>query len=456
MADDFTREEQAFAAGLRSAAEAEGFRPLDPEAIRAAAPARGARLNSGWFKGLAAAAALVVVVGAGALVLPRLSSGGAPAAAVPEGPDIAAGNAPVPETTTIYDAERTTNGEQSSGEWKDVPDVPLSARSVAAGQWLDGKFYLVGGQLDPPCPPNASCVAPSRLLADGAGYDPATGSWQRIAEAPVPIADGVPVAVAGRLYFQLGSAADTKVYAYDPATDAWANVPAPQGRGSLVAAGDRVASIHHSDEAAGFDELYDPATGEWTRLPDDPLGKSFNRGAVWVNGRLLLFGQELVANPGSEKPAVIRFAELDPAGMTWRLLPDSEVIGGGAVAVGDLVVFPELGSADGGEVNNWGRSYPMGGILDTVSGEWRALPARDASWGEGVTRAWSAAAVSGNRVLASGHLLDPAAGAWTELTAPPGGNLLGQTVVAGPDGLLVFGGWDGEAHTASTRYLPLR
>ena len=36
------------------------------------------------------------------------------------------------------------------------------------------------------------------------------------------------------------------------------------------------------------------------------------------------------------------------------------------------------------------------------------------------------------------------------------GNLLGQTVVAGPDGILLFGGWDGKAPTAGSAYLPLR
>ena len=55
-----------------------------------------------------------------------------------------------------------------------------------------------------------------------------------------------------------------------------------------------------------------------------------------------------------------------------------------------------------------------------------------------------------------GHLLDPVSRSWTLLEPPPGGNLEGQSVFAGPEGVLVFGGWDGSAQTNRTSYLPLR
>jgi ferric-dicitrate binding protein FerR (iron transport regulator) len=69
--EDFEREERAFAEALHASVPVETFRPLDAEAIKAAArPARSGRTR--WLKGMAAAAVLVVAVGIGAALLPRM------------------------------------------------------------------------------------------------------------------------------------------------------------------------------------------------------------------------------------------------------------------------------------------------------------------------------------------------------------------------------------------------
>lgn len=453
MTDDFGREERAFADALRTAAEAEGFRPLDSDAIKAVARPARRGFESTWAKGLAAAAALVVVVGAGALVLPRMGSSGAMPASLPmdaAAPEYASGGEAVPNAAQEDRAVLATGG----GSWG-VTTTALSARSEASGVWFDGEFYLAGGQLDPPCPPNASCLAPSRFLKDGASYDPAADRWRAIADAPVAIAGAAPVTVDGRFYYRAADEAST-LAVYEPAADSWAEVATPDQHGQLVAAGDVLVSIHWSDEdESAVDRLYDPGTGKWTRLPDDPLGPSFNRSAVWVNGKLLLAAADLVENPGSEQPAIIRLAELDLDTMVWRTLRDTSLTGGGPVVAAGRVVWPEYGSADGGEVNNWGRTYSFGGIYDPATGVWTELPAQE-SLGEGVRTSWNTAALAGDRVLASGHLLDPVTGTWIGLDPPPSGNRDGQTVVASPDGLLVFGGWDGSQHTADTYYLALR
>lgn len=93
MSEDFEREERAFAEALRGSVPVESFRPLDADAIKAAAhPARPAR--SRWLRTMAAAAVLVVAVGVGAALLPRL---GGSSTAVPASDGYAAGGA-VPET----------------------------------------------------------------------------------------------------------------------------------------------------------------------------------------------------------------------------------------------------------------------------------------------------------------------------------------------------------------------
>ena len=140
---------------------------------------------------------------------------------------------------------------------------------------------------------------------DGASYDPVTDDWRMIAPAPGYIADTAGVAVAGRLYFHTFANSGASLVSYDPGTDTWTTLTPHAGHGTLVAAGDRLISIGSSDEnTAAVDEVYDPATGAWTALPEDPLGTSFDREAVWVNGTLLLAGKELGA--GSASPPRVR------------------------------------------------------------------------------------------------------------------------------------------------------
>jgi len=455
--EDFAREERLFSDALRASAEVESFGPLP--AGQFTRPRTPGRLAA-WGKGIAAAAAAVVVVGGLAAVLWQLG-GSATSASLPAEPASGAGGAAAPEAASAAASAQSAEDTKYSasrvqvGEWTQLTTPPLAARSDATGAWLDGKFYLVGGQLDRPCPPNASCLAPTELLRDGASYDPVTDTWQQIADAPVDLSASPPAVVAGRLYYQVGYGVTAGAYAYDAAQDRWSRIATPKGGGALVAAGDRLVSINYSDEVAGFDELYDADADTWTRLPDDPLGKSFNRGAIWVNGKLLLGAHKLVADPGSEEPSLVQLAELDLDTMRWTKLSTLDVLSGFSAAVGGLVIFPTPGSADGGEVNNWGRSYPMGGIYDVGTGDWAELPDGLPS-SDGVTRSWGDAAVTGGQVFTSGHLLDPSARTWTELPSPPSGNLVGQTVIAGPEGLLVFGGWDGTAHTGAAHYLPLR
>ncbi|MCC6494817.1 MAG: hypothetical protein IT193_01010 [Propionibacteriaceae bacterium] len=453
MTEDFEREERAFAEALRGSVPVETFRPLDPEELKAAA-APGLATRGRWLKGLAAAAAVVVVAGAGVLVLPQLGGGAGSSAATVAGlPEAAGGAAPMDAEDRASAAESKPVLTSASGEWAGLPEPPLSPRSNSAGAWLDGEFFLVGGQLSAPCPPNADCMAPDRLLRDGAAFNPANGTWRRIADAPVALSEGEPVVVAGRLYFQRGYGPTAAVYAYDAGADAWSQLPTPSGGGVLVALGDRLASVAWSTEEAGaFDELFDPVTGQWTRLPADPLKAAYERTLVPVAGRALLFAKAVPTGSGVKAP-VFRLAELDLATGKWRRLPDSDVVGVAGRAVGDLVVFPETGSYDGGDVDNWGRDYPAGGIFDPATGLWSELPA-PAKSDDGLRHGRTT--VAGALLLTDSGLLDPVGRSWSTVPQPPGGNLLGQAVVAGPDGLLVFGGWDGSGPTAAAAYLPLR
>jgi hypothetical protein len=100
MSDDFDREERAFIEALRGAVADEGFRPLDPETVT---PVVRRRASGPWVRTLAAAATVVVVAGAGALVLPRLVGGAGSAASAPMGAVPAAAGAATSEERPAND-----------------------------------------------------------------------------------------------------------------------------------------------------------------------------------------------------------------------------------------------------------------------------------------------------------------------------------------------------------------
>jgi hypothetical protein len=345
-----------------------------------------------------------------------------------------------------------------SATWQALPAGVLSPREGALGLWTGQEVLLVGGSDAPPCPPNASCVPPDvPPLADGAAFDPRTGAWRRIADSPVPFEWAQGIAVGRTAYLWIpGSAgrpdAASAFLAYRIEDDRWEELPPPPGDFDLfhgiVQAGDRIVAYTGSDEQGeGSDFAFDPATKTWSELPPDPLSPSFDRSMVWSGGEIVLFDHELVPNPGSEKPAVTRAAALDLETGSWRRLPDSKIISTGPwVRDGERLVNPTLGGADGGEVGNWGRAHPYGGIFDPASGRWSALPNPpdgEEDFGAGVLTD------SGGHYFGyQGWILDATTDTWIELPPLDTDELVtGRTVVPAGDDLVVFGGARWKEHS---------
>jgi len=344
-----------------------------------------------------------------------------------------------------------TSGEQRTNQWLQVSVTPLTARSEVAGAWVDNTFLLVGGQPNPPCDENGSCAMTSEpALQDGARFDPATGLWSGIAEAPAEVS-GRNVAVVGDSVYILSATTNAThspptFLRYTSATDTWSllSPPPPLGNPRLVAAGNSLLAIQDSDEyGAAIDSVFDPATGSWQPLPDDPLGPSFDREALWLGDTLLLTAKDLVPSPGAETPAVVRLATLDLHGGGWVERPTNELIGDAPVAVDDRVLWPNTGSADGGQVNNWGRSLPFGGVYDPDSGSWTPLP--DAPAGDGLA---GFSAVVGAHALVDGHLLEPSTGQWIAVPTMPSPVGNGATLIAGDNAILVWGGFSATGSSA--------
>lgn len=324
--------------------------------------------------------------------------------------------------------------------WSPLTPMWLTPRASMRATRVGNRALFFGGlQTRPPCPPAAFCV-PDSWLDDGTILDP-DGSWRRIGisgpdQAPssiTTIGDTVIVVTGTTLLAVEASTGNTHELAPPKALADY---------GSPTGSADHFYAIRSSDEGTAGTarvQVLDVATGTWTSLPPDPLGRSFDRTLTWTDAGLVLFAKKLVPNPGgADGPAFVRAALFD--GTTWRAFPDLDCIGGTAWHwTGARLVCPELGGADGGERNGFGRVIPFGGRLDPRTGEFTELPnapATEASSG------WLTGPAAGSRMVHQGWLYDDSDGSWTALPRPPGGKWIESAGVLFDDRLVVAGGYD--------------
>lgn len=459
MSDDFEREEQAFRDALRQSLDGEAFRPLDPDQIVAAAGQARRRSRGRWAKGLAAAAAVALVAGGAGIVVPQLLGGagtsagsaaaGAPAAA--SAPAAAGGVVQdTPEDTSVPAAASGWVSTEASAQWQVTATSPLSARVGVAAAWVDGEFYLVGGRED---------ATSGQVFSDSAAYDPDSDTWTSLPQAPMQVVATTPLVLGARLYV-LGTdpASDEARFAcFDTVTRTWQELSMPTngvGEGSLVAAGDTIVSVGSPTQPTGVatDQVFDPSSGTWTDLPADPDGPSEARSAVWADGRLLLFTLGGSA-PASDANQRVRVAALDLATHQWTRRGTLPQHGAKPVLVGSQTIAWPDGTPD---VRAAKTTASERFTWTDVSLARTHSAARPASGGlDGVVGVVSGSRVGvAGRTGSGGDLYDVDTGRWIRLDAPPTGNVAGQTVIGGPDGLLVVGGDTGGRLTST--YLPLR
>jgi hypothetical protein len=335
--------------------------------------------------------------------------------------------------------------------WKRLPDPPLSPRLGQVTVWTGSEVIVVGGDIGDPCPPNADCARATAAARDGAAYDPAARTWRPIADAPVTLpAYTAGVVVKGHLFVRH----DNALLDYDVATDRWTTLPRPVSEWyALVADGHRLVLVSGSDEDGDRPDLaYDVATERWSELPADPIGPAFNRGLIATPAGLVLTAQELVPNPGADGPSLVLAALLDRKTGRWTRLPDTGQLGGGSAGwTGTRIVDPSLGGADGGEVGNYGRTIPFGGIIDPVAKTWSPLPNPPHEF----TGGWSVEAVGPALIAANGWIYNDSNKVWTEIPRPAGApEQPGRGVWTGSGfTLVVIGGSDRDEPRAADAYV---
>ena len=329
-------------------------------------------------------------------------------------------------------------------EWVQLGQSPLSPRNEAVGVWTGSEVLVFGGTETPMCPVCDYAEAPP-YLRDGAAYAPETDTWRPIADLPQEAA-GYSTAIAigdGDVLLLSQTSGQIALWQYSISRDAWSNVPSPQrvpSSARIAGHNGRLVLYAGSDEQGEVpDQFLDPEAGLWSDVPNDPFEASYDRQLLSVDGVLVLFAKPISAVIDSSQVPRVLAARLDETTSTWQILPDGDQLSPPTFADGALAVSPYRGGADGGEVNNWGRLVPNGGMLDLSTQTWSHLPGetRKAQSGGGVVGR-SGAFFTG----VQGDVLDLVSGEWFEIPDLPSGLSDGyaHTVVAAGTDLFVFGG----------------
>jgi N-acetylneuraminic acid mutarotase len=248
---------------------------------------------------------------------------------------------------------RVAAAQCPAGEWIEL--APLNEpRQELATAYLDGRVYAVGG-------------LGGRDDANEI-YEVASNAWSLGADLPVGTDHAWSVALGGRVY--VGGGREARVFAYDPAADAWTEV-APSAfvhggtpaaaviDGRIVVAGG-IGGTMTGNEA----EAYDPAANRWTTLAPMRCARNHVAGAA-IGGRLYVAG----GRPGSQTCV----EEYDPATNAWTAkapMPTGRSGAAGAAVGNCLYVFGGEGNpADPNGIFHEVEAY------DAAADVWTSLPA---------------------------------------------------------------------------------
>lgn len=227
----------------------------------------------------------------------------------------------------------------SSCSWDEeltaVTDVSHGAASkallgfVSSGNVTAGRFGHVAARLPDGRVLIAGGASGAVRLASGELFNPASQAWQptgsmvfaRLGHSGVTLADGRVLVVGGA---SANTCSDPPVgnsaEIFDPATGAWtrtgdmltgrnsaAAVRLADGRVLVAGGGNRCGVIHRSTE------IFDPGTGAWSQAGDLTVGRQAPAAVLLADGRVLLAG-----GFGTYPFASVASAEIfDPASGAW-------------------------------------------------------------------------------------------------------------------------------------------
>lgn len=310
-----------------------------------------------------------------------------------------------------------------------MPAAPIAGRWDHAMIWTGTEVLVLAGN-DPHRP------AHSPALTDAAAYNPATGRWRKLADAPPLDGWGTEAVWTGReaiLWGGYGHEGFALGAAYDPAADRWRTLPdAPilprhketmvwTGTEAIVWGGAGYDVAGQPPHAVGDGAAYNPATNTWRKLTPSPLNGRAGHTAVWTGSRMIVWGG------GSDGPLVHPAgAAYDPVADRWEVLPEAPFAARrwhAAVWTGDrMLVF-------GGEItrNDSLMSYDDGAAYDPAARRWEMLPRSPLGrrvyatsvWTGRQMVIWGGSDESYWRPVPDGAAYDPATRRWTVLASIP-------------------------------------
>jgi N-acetylneuraminic acid mutarotase len=283
-----------------------------------------------------------------------------------------------------FDTESCDPVANLASPWLEGPPL-AEPRDEPRAVAIDDKIYLVGGTI------GIEEIAPDRYELDPSDeltrFDPRSGRYEKLAPLPRPLNHVGVTTYRGDIYVAggYGRFVDAKTssafFRYDPATDSWSrlpDLPVPRAAGAVGVIGHRLIwaggarnSIARSDAFA-----YDFRTRRWSRLPSMNSRREHVGEAV-LDGMLYVLGGR-----APESLAVDTAERFDPATGRWETLPPLPVPSGGLAAVSfENAVVAVSGGDDGAETVT-GAVQEFNPARD----EWELLPElRTARHGHGAT-----------------------------------------------------------------------
>ncbi len=180
-----------------------------------------------------------------------------------------------------------TAAEKPPSRWQSAAALPNPAWNMAASVY-DGRIYLFGGQ-------NAEGLTGHALR-----YDPAADAWEDLPDKPTPVEEAPAALLGEKIYLPGGKLASGEVTdvleIYDPRQNTWtrgASLPAPRSGVALAAFEGRLYLFGGWDGNAYAAETwtYDPQENAWETLTPLSVPRAYALAVTTDNGIHLLGGK---------------------------------------------------------------------------------------------------------------------------------------------------------------------
>lgn len=229
--------------------------------------------------------------------------------------------------------------DPASDSWQSIADIPVG-RTAASAFTANGKIYVVGGR-----------AQGGANLNDLWEYDPANNTWTQKADFPGGLRyDGIALALNGKGYYGTGwkdngvGALQSQYkdwWAYDPLNDQWQRrADFPGGPASLLngVALDNKGYVGISGPGPNPGQYwwqYDPSTDKWTQRHNFPGQARYGCGAFALGEKIYVGGG--TTGLGTGQAPLLDWWEYNPQTDQWAkaAAQTDQRMLGAAFAIGD-------------------------------------------------------------------------------------------------------------------------